>query len=401
MYANIGRLKLTPIEGSRNLQLAHYGGLPFAVGKECNEDDLYVVFMPDGQLGKVFAEHHDLVDRGTDANGKRLGGYFGKNLKVRSIRLMGGTVTSVGVVMPLSCLEPWGDTSGLKEGDEVDNFNSLDVAHKFEIATKFNVKSLKINQPVLMGFPLHPDTKQFYLNSHRIEVGDLLVVTEKLDGTSGRFGYLPTLRKLNWLERLLAYFVKIEKYEYCYVAGSRTQVRNNGVWAEIGKRLEGRLLPGETLYGEIVGYDGQKPIQKRGGVPFTYGQAPGTCEFYVYNIRHTLPNGYGYNLSWNQLKMRCDEMGIKHVPEMQTPRYGSQWVFSGDKNMLEQDVFAITDGTSLLGSHIREGVCVRVEHTKGYFTLKSKSQTFYALEDKSKNAGEQDMEEAEDGGLSV
>lgn len=392
MYANIGKLKLSPIEGSRNLQLAHYGGLPFAVGKECNEDDLYVIFMPDGQLGEVFAHHHDLVDRGTDAEGKRLGGYFGKNLKVRSIKLMGGKVTSVGVVMPLSCLEPWGDTAGLKEGDEVDSFNGVDVAHKYELtAKKFNVKGLKVNS----GFPLHPDTKQFYLNSHRIEEGDLLIVTEKLDGTSGRFGYLPTLRKLNWLERMLAYFTKIEQVEYRYVVGSRAQVRNDGVWAEIGKRLEGKLLPGETLYGEIVGYDGQKPIQNRGGVPFTYGQAPGTCEFYVYNVRHTLPNGYGYDLSWNQIKVRCQEMGVKHVPEMKVPGRGSQWVFAGNINALEEDIFGVTDGPSLLGNHIREGVCVRVENAGGIFTLKSKSQEFYALEDKSKNAGEQDMEEAQ------
>lgn len=403
MYANIGRLKLTEIPGAKTLQLAHYGGLPFVVGKEYNETDLYVIFMPDGQLGEVFANHHDLIDRGLDKDGKKLGGYFGKNRKVRSLKLMKGQVTSVGFVMPLSCLEPWGDTSKLKEGDEVDTFNGIDIAHKFLVTgKKFNVRGLKVNRRNVDGFNEHPDTKQFYQKVQEIEPGSLLNISLKIDGTSARYGYLPVTEHMNWWERFLNRFVPLNKTKYTFVIGTRRVVLepsntsgfygSHDLWYEIGKQLEGKLLPGETVYGEIVGWMNEKPIQSRGGVDFTYGLPKGQAKFYVYNIRHVMPNGFEYDLTWEQIKARCEMMGLETVPEMTQP-----FVFDGDYDLLSNTVYGYTDGPDYLGDHLREGVVLRVEHRGQVRFLKSKSAAFYELESKQKEqATEPDLEESQD-----
>jgi hypothetical protein len=56
---------------------------------------------------------------------------------------------------------------------------------------------------------------------------DYITVTQKLHGTSGRFGNILVRKQLNLFERLLQKLgVKIQDKEYDYIAGSRRVVKD-------------------------------------------------------------------------------------------------------------------------------------------------------------------------------
>lgn len=162
------------------------------------------------------------------------------------------------------------------------------------------------------------------------------------------------------------------------------------------ENLTHKLNPGEAVYGEIVGWiEKDRPLFNRGGVIFKYGCPNGEQDFYVYNIVWTLPNGESVNLSWEQIKARCAELGVKHVPEMTVFGYGKgSFVFSGNYEALESTIYAMAKGPDPLDeSHIREGVVVRVDYGGKTKFLKCKSEDYLNLEDAFKTNNQIDIEE--------
>lgn len=405
-YCIIGKLKLVEIPGAKTLQLAHYGGMTFAVTKDFVEDKLYAIFLPDGQLSKEYYE----------ANKEHLG-FFGKNLKVRSIKLMSGKIISAGYIANLESLSFTGyDISQLKEGDGFNELNGVKVCKKF--VTKFtrnqSVKTLsKKAKIVIVGLPEHKDTEQFYKFANTLEPGDLITITLKLDGTSVRVANAYTERELKWYEKLVNKFIPVQKIFNKTFTGTRKVIiqettgggyyGSHEMYLEVGRKLEGLLHPGESIYGEIVGWQNvNKPLFVRGGMKFLYGTVPGERNFYVYNIKWTLPNGSEIDLPWYKIKQRCMELGLKHVPEMYNVDMAdpvfedSTFIYTGNLAKLEHTVYSLVDGPDPIDpSHIREGVVLRVLKASNGETIffKAKSSEFYALEDKSKNDGEIDIEE--------
>jgi len=170
---------------------------------------------------------------------------------------------------------------------------------------------------------------------------------------------------------------------------------SHDMYLEVGEQLQGKLNPGEAIYGEIVGWiDEERPLFNRGGVIFKYGCIEGTRDFYVYNIKWTLPNGESIDLPWHKVKARCEELGLKHVPEIEHNWTGS-FIYGGIADILQNIVYPLAEGPDLIDpSHIREGVVVRVDYNGTTKFLKCKSATYYELESKHKESGEIDIEEA-------
>lgn len=405
-YCVIGKLRIVPIEGAKTLQLGYYGGLPYAVSKDIVENKLYAIFIPDGRLSK---EYHE-------ANKEQLT-FFGKNLKVRSIKLMGGKITSVGFVADIETLAYTGyDLSKFEEGMTFNELNGIPVCSKFIVKYGSGISSknkIKTRQE-LVGLSMHPDTEQFYKFTNTLEAGDLITITLKLDGTSVRIANAYEPVELKWYQKLLARFVPSKQIDNRLYVGTRRviiqQTTGSGwygshdMYLEVGRKLEGLLYPGEAIYGEIVGWqDENRPLFTRGGMRFLYGTLPGQRDFYVYNIKLTLPNGYSIDLPWNKIKTRCLELGLKHVPEIYDDEkwswdeafLESQFIYNGNLGMLERTVYSLVDGPDPIDpSHIREGVVLRVEKANGETKFfKAKSKNYYELESKSKDAGEVDIEE--------
>ena len=196
--------------------------------------------------------------------------------------------------------------------------------------------------------------------------------------------------------------------------------------------FRGNLRKGETVFGEIVGFEPSgKPIM--GGVPvgkrehpelnalygdamqYSYGCGPTECAVYVYRITLTTPCGHTVDLPWAAVKERCAELGAKHVPELATVDcshiHTGYTVSAGDtvahhdnddfesprkefEHLLLERLDALAKGPSVLDSrHLREGICVRCDDWPG-FTAKLKSHDFKVLEGLVKDSGVVDMEEA-------
>lgn len=408
-YAIIGKLKLSKVDGAKTLQIGLYQGMPFAVSMHYNEDDLYLIFLPDGQISEEYAKQHDLIGYADPETGKKKGGFFGKNRKVRSLSLMQGKIKSVGYVAEIQTLDFTGvNLQTLKEGTEITTVNGVPICTKFVSeatkAARTNNKGQKTaKKRDIIGLTEHKDTTHFYKVKNTIHAGDLITVTLKLDGTSVRSANCMVKKHLTWFEKLIDRFVPVEKFTREHITATRRVLLadsknpyygTDNMYREFGEKLRGNLLPGESVFGEIVGWQSEsKPLFNRGGVIFKYGCQPGTRDHYVYAIKWTLPDGTAMQLPWEAVKQRCQELGIKHVPEI-IPTF----VFNGDIKVLDDIVDSFMEGADPIDpEHIREGIVIRIDRGNETFFRKAKGPAYYALEDKAKNEeGYVDIEEIQD-----
>jgi hypothetical protein len=122
---------------------------------------------------------------------------------------------------------------------------------------------------------------------------------------------------------------------------------------------------------------------------YSYGCKHAEFKIFVYRITMTNEDGFSVDYSWNDVKKRCNEIEVAYCPEINS----AIWLKSGE--YLTEFVEKSAKGESLLdSSHIREGVCVRVEGGLKPTIYKHKSFEFKVLEGIVKDTGVVDMEEA-------
>jgi hypothetical protein len=294
---------IRPAENANRLNACEVFGITTIVDKSVNENDLYVYFPTDGQISEEFGKANDLFRR-KDENGNPAGGFIDPvKRNIGAIRLRGNK--SEGLILPLTCLTPFGDISNLAEGDIVSTFNGHVIAEKYVPMHKprvsestargeHNHKSAKKCRIKYPFFAEHIDTPQLRFNMDMFKPGDIICLTEKVHGTSSRNAYQTAivgengffLTKLiahsNWLPkkwRMSAQSHLTPKTEMRYLIGTRRTVLTNNstggfygnddfrkAW---GERFKGKLLPNEECFGEIAGfykdnYGGAVPIMSRG-----------------------------------------------------------------------------------------------------------------------------------------
>ena len=294
---------IRPAENADRLNACEVFGITTIVDKSVNENDLYVYFPTDGQISEEFGKANDLFRR-KDENGNPAGGFIDPvKRNVGAIRLRGNK--SEGLILPLTCLAPFGDISNLAEGDIVSTFNGHVIAEKYVPMHKPRIlqptargerdrksaKKCRIKYPF---FAEHIDPPQLRFNMDMFKPGDIICLTEKVHGTSSRNAYQPVivgengffLTKViahsNWLPkkwRMSAQSHLTPKTEMRYLIGTRRTVLTNNstggfygnddfrrAW---GERFKGKLLPNEECFGEIAGfykdnYGGAVPIMAPG-----------------------------------------------------------------------------------------------------------------------------------------
>ena len=448
------------------LQLADCFGNTVIVGLEYTEGQLGVYFPVDGQLSVEFCTANDLVRR-KDENGNPAGGYLDPEKRnIKAMKLRGEK--SDGLFMPLTALANFTTVSDLKEGDTITVLNGVEICKKY--IPKRNrsgewhggSKGRKTKVDFCPTFAQHVDTEQLAYNLSAFKAGDVVELTLKMHGTSGRTGYLP-LRKekpLNWFQKLFKKHPDIY-YEYGYVTGTRRVVLDNthdgGYYDDnsfrlrMAEKFEGKLRKGETVYYEIVGFvNDQIPIMssvknskisdkaftKQYGeeTVFSYGcdpngeweetqysaapdildfdkTIPPRCQVYVYRMTMTNEDGDVIEYSPEQMRMRCDQMGVKYVPvfekfmipehpgEVLTDKAGDTdyGVCSPGEYVLRK-VEQYFDGPDPIGkTHVREGVVARIVNRPTIAVYKHKNFSFKVLEGIAKDVADApDMEEAQD-----
>jgi hypothetical protein len=155
------------------------------------------------------------------------------------------------------------------------------------------------------------------------------------------------------------------------------------------------MCEGETVYGEIVGYDNNgspffhhntkadKPSVKTFSENMVYSYGCNTVTqpnmFHVYRITQVSVDGKVVELSDSQMRRRSVELGLTPVPLFET-----SLVYHNDlhENVMKIVTMLTEDRVSVLDDrHISEGCVVRVDAKNGqtYF-LKSKAYLFKLFE---------------------
>lgn len=471
MYtATITRInKLSKHPNADRLQIAEMHGCQVIVGLDTDIGDLGIFFPEDGIINLDFLLANKALAK-HPLTGEKLGGFFDEKGRVRAQLFRGAR--SEGFWCPISYLMKWAESEKIPfpdftEGREFSTVGELTLCEKF-INPRVRMKKGESTIPKLkvaksrFSCPMqkHIDTPSFKsLRVGGMEEGDMLVVsyTTKLHGTSGRSSLLknpayvvPTLLD-TWKQDFLAWAFKdkkiwptlsifgidwiflfmimmifdaagakpIEPY-YKWYHGTRNTtfdlIRGHSSYRAVAaERLEEVMLPGETWYYEIVGYDGQSTIQGGhnasscnkemqklfpGRVNYSYGCRPNQSEIYVYRI-----NMDGQDLPFDQIMKRCKEHNINHVPRIQ------EVVFQGTSDGQESYIHNViddmrkkvnTDKPSILDArHPEEGIVIRIDWFrngmfKSFAVFKDKSFVFKVMEGLAKDSGiVEDIEEEE------
>ena len=451
------------------LLLADCFGNTVIVGLEYQEGQLGVYFPVDGQLSEEFCVTNDLVRR-KDENGKPAGGYLDPEKRnIKAMKLRGEK--SDGLFLPLTSLANFTTISDLKEGDTITILNGVEICKKYIPKSRRGEnwhggkRAHKPRQNFAPTFYEHVDTEQLAYHLNDFHAGDVVELSLKLHGTSGRTGYLPvTKQKKQTLWQKIMRKPAHTYIEYDYVTGTRRVVlddkhdggfyTDNQFRLEMAKKFEGKLRKGETVYYEIVGFVNEftpimasvknskikdKEFSKQYGeeTVFSYGCSPtgeweetscppdvlyvlpgfeGTseiyppkCEVYVYRMTMSNDDGDVVEMSPEQMRLRCDQMGVKYVPvfeKFMIPDMGMDIDNDGtaDTQIMSAGEYVLRkveqyfDGPDPIGkTHIREGVVARIVNRPNIAVYKHKNFSFKVLEGIIKDTADApDMEEAQD-----
>ena len=279
--------------------------------------------------------------------------------------------------------------------------------------------------------------------------GDYIEITRKLHGTSGRTAYVKTFQGMkrtfwDWLFRREGEAI----YDWGIVSGTRRTVMDTFEGGFYGSNefrkqyhdfFDGKLLKGETVYYEIVGFthDGgsimgqcsnkklnDKEFVKQYGetTTFSYGCAPsplyevithtdGSTEqrvlkpqsrMFVYRMTMTNEDGEVVEYTPDQVRHRCMYMGAEFVPvewsgiiPEHPGSHDDPTITAGEWVMKKVEQFY--DGPEPLDpTHVREGCVVRIINRPVFTAYKHKNFSFKVLEGIIKDtATAPDMEEAD------
>ncbi len=419
-----------PHPNADRLQLATVVGNQVVIGLDHQDGEIGIYFPTDGQLSEKMCFENNLFSDSTLNRDQNQKGFFDPKRRVRTQKFRGEP--SDGMWLPLECLSWYTNIQILNDGQMIsDEVVCTKYITKATRGSGGQNKTRKIKRGETIMFPKHYDTDQFQYYYKDIPLGSIVYVTEKLHGTSGRYGLVKDDQE-NFVDRVCGYF-GFQRNRWIYLNGSRNVVLEHtvgdGFYGTNDFRTEAvkniQLRKGEVIYFELVGdvvpgspimppvavnkkelpdiYKQYGPIMS-----YNYNQPSGSCGLYVYRIVQMNEDGNGVDLSWPQVKRRCRELGLQVVPQLSIWEF-EDWNDGSDMETpavmfgpeaiekLKFKVEELCEGPSTLdSSHIREGVCVRIETPDGrIYTLKHKSFVFKVLEGIVKLDDEYvDMEEA-------
>lgn len=463
--AFITRLKnLHKHPNADRLQIGECFGNAVVVSMEYTDNQLGIYFPCDGKLSVEFAEANNLL-RKKDENGNNIGGYMDPEKRnVTALKLRGEK--SDGLFLPLESLKDFGDIKTLTEGMKIDVWNGHLICEKY-IPRKQNRtgsvtagnRTRKKHVPTAPLFTEHADTEQLAYNLGAFKTGDLIEISLKMHGTSQRTAYLPVFqgyKRTFWDKMFKREGTPI--YDWGYVSGTRRVVLDNfdgGFYGsnefreQHSKFFEGKLLKGEEVYYEVVGFThtgapimstasnkklNDKEFVKQYGdtTVFSYGCVPEgkktlygydeegafaiteACpqsDMYVYRMTMTNEDGDVVEYTPDYMRYRCEQMGVKTVDvfeqfivpkeELHCSSEDGMPVWIPVENPGEyvlERAERYFDGPDPVGkTHVREGVVVRIVNRPKFCAYKHKNWFFKALEGLVKvEADAPDMEEAQD-----
>lgn len=150
---------------------------------------------------------------------------------------------------------------------------------------------------------------------------ELIQAQEKLHGTNARATIQP-YNANTWWKKIKRFFGFTPKVEFCY-GSNNVQLQekedrggnayySTNVYKKAFEQIEAKrkLEVGETIYGEIIGWSNETPIQKN----YTYSIPKGELRFILFDVKITLPNGTMRWLKPNEVHAFSIQRGFEMVP---------------------------------------------------------------------------------------
>jgi hypothetical protein len=448
MYqAEVIRIRnVRPHPNADRVLLATCQGNQVVVGIDTQEGDLGVYFPSDGVLSEEFCHNNNLFRKpelNKDPDAKP--GMFDTNCRVRAQKFRQEKSDGFFVSLTHFNYLKAAERDLLVEGFQFTELGKSKICEKYVNQATQNAlreRQLKKSRTAKTSvmFKEHFDTSHFGNNVHKFGKSQTIIITEKVHGTSFRVGHVLVEKKLRWIDRVAKKLgIDVRESNWEYLNGTRHTVleettgqgyHDPTIREKAFALFNKNLRKGETVFGEIVGYEstgatimpglntskvfdkkfikeyGEKAskdfIEKYGDrIEFSYGCTPNECQIYVYRITSTNEDGQSIDYSWDDVVKRCAELGVKPVPFLKRITFEEIEALLGtvdDRDVSQyfiNRVEELGDGPSSLDPrHIKEGVCVRIEGGLDNQTYKFKNFTFRLLEGIIKDSGAVDTEEA-------
>lgn len=406
--------KPVKLNGLDNLVGLPMMGTQGLVDKTVDYGELALVFTAGTQLSEEFAYKNNLHRHADKNEDQSKVGYLEDNRHVRALKLKGNS--SGALVMHLSALSYIKklDITQFNEGDTFDRIGDNLICQKYINKKTYKERQLEKNKKIFSRvdakfLPIHYDTDSYFKNGHIIPENADVTVTQKLHGTSVRIANTIVQRRLTKRERLASFLLgaRVEKHEYDMVYGSRRVVKDlnnpthihfydSDIWSTKGSELSGLVPKGYLVYGELIGWTPEgAPLQSK----YTYNVPHTQSELYVYRVATINPEGVVTDLTFDQIIEFCRDRGLKVVPLLWRGKYKDfkpeDWAdFPGhEEKLFNYHEEGYPQAVPLSKDcPCDEGVVIRAEGLAPY-TLKCKSQTFVAHDNKVTEEGTLDMEE--------
>lgn len=425
---------IRPHPNADRLQLATACNYQIITDLSASPDQLYLFFDEECQLSEEFCRVNNLFAHSNLNSDKTKKGYFPDNRRVRITKLRGEK--SEGFVIELDSLRKVNldgnfqeAISKLSEGDQFTDLAGIPITCKYITPVTQTIRgSQKQNPPRKKNprFPEHRDTEQLRKSLGKIKIGDIIYLSAKDHGTSGRYTYTSeeVSKHLPWYIQVWFWFLRLigKKFksptetQWNHLVGTRRVVKSErGTdwhgpddyrW-DIMKDKWHLFRKGEIVFGELVGWTSNgglimpshsttkcdKSIQKQYGsqMIYKYGCPEGTTCFLVYRIAMTNEEGILIDLPWPQVVRRASELGFRTVHQFEGPLIVTN--IEEDEgpvvyNSLTNVNVALTNLVNthldlpdpIDSSHIIEGVVVRIENETGVTWMKEKSYWFRLME---------------------
>lgn len=344
--------KIVPLEDSDFLAKTTINGFDIIVRKDELKEGSIVVYTPiecalnsdflaynnlysfsNRAMNRNADEVENLILSGNEDEAKRKCGFFEPNGRVRILKLRGNY--SMGFIfMPKNIVDWTGGTeSDLAWFEEhvdttFDTVNDTLFVRTYipSWTKKEHVKGTGIRSEKkfnrIVDFHFHYNTFQLNCHLYRFRPDDVITVTPKFHGTSAVFSNTPVKVPLvlSEFDKVMNKVFRHCRFEslkknirpttavaYGNVYSGRTRIKNeilqyhdgkyapvedNSVWGRVNALIKDYIPKGFTLYGEIVGRDKEKAIQKG----YYYGCGPYECKLMVYRI-HDDVNNLEYNIA--------------------------------------------------------------------------------------------------------
>lgn len=267
---------------------------------------------------------------------------------------------------------------------------------KFSLTNIFAPKIVGVSQ-----IAQHIDTPQLVHTINNFVDGDVITITKKLHGTSGRTGKIVLDAKVNFWNKLYwkqkgSLFNRLVKIHVQQTGSRRRIVRDSYLHEDVPDGYYGKeqwrvdihndlikyINPGQTIYYEIVGNlpNGKPIMPPHGNYNYSYGCGPNEYKVYIYRLTLSKNDGTVYEYSYDELCTFCDCNGLNVVPMV------ARFIYNGNPKDISNFVINYCNEHPYEYDGLLEGLVVRNDNEYKCCFAKYKSDLFSTAEDIAKQS---------------